>query len=142
MQIAIKPGVNFKSKIKYIIVNKKNHRFTLIPGIEGDKLENIYSLINNKFPETDICHLEFPSLKQEILFIWPQIIKDFRERFFQTGGWLTRARLHIKNDTLQIELESKMAYKTINTGQIINFLQDRFSYYLEKKLEIIIILNE
>ncbi|MFW6381203.1 MAG: PolC-type DNA polymerase III [Bacillota bacterium] len=131
----IKPGSAYSKDIKFIVINQKTESCYLIceqqPAEKyGGLLENTPIAAYEKEVITDL------SLETQINFIWPQLIREFSQRFNFGSSWLERARLHLEQECLRIEMETKMASKRLNTERIRNFLAARLFYYIDEEIEI------
>ena len=136
----IKPENYFSEKIKYIIVDGKNKKCKLISLEKNQDFSRLQAKFEQKLPEFDISINDPLSLKKEINFIWPQIIKEVKEKFPLLSKWLENADLKYQDDAnnhLDIIFESKIAYKKAeNSNKFSKLLENRLKYYLQKKVDL------
>ena len=136
----IKPENAFSGKIKYIIVDSENKKCELIAMQKNDDFSKIRQKFETKLPDFAIVINDPLSLKKEIDFIWPQIIKEVKEKFPILSNWLKNAELKYQDDLqdhLDIVFESKIAYKKADSNLKFNkLLENRLEYYLQKKINL------
>ena len=136
----IKPENSFEKKVKYIIVNVEKKSCKLISFDKNDDFSKIKEKFEARLPEFDISINDPLSLKKEINFIWPQIIKEVKEKFPIISRWLQKAELNYQKGSknhLDIIFESRIAYKKAeNNMKFVKLLENRLNYYLQRKIEI------
>ena len=136
----IKPENAFSGKIKYIIVDSENKKCEVIAMQKNDDFSKIRQKFETKLPDFAIVINDPLSLKKEIDFIWPQIIKEVKEKFPILSNWLKNAELKYQDDFenhLDIVFESKIAYKKADNNLKFNkLLENRLEYYLQKKINL------
>ncbi|MGM0437455.1 MAG: PolC-type DNA polymerase III [Bacillota bacterium] len=136
----IKPENNFAEKIKYIIVDGEKKICKLISLKKNDDFTKIKEKFETRLPEFDILIKDPLSLKEEINFIWPQIIKEVKEKFPILSRWLKKAELNYQKGAknhLDIIFESKIAYKKAESNmKFVKLLENRLSYYLQKNVDL------
>ncbi|MFW6238165.1 MAG: PolC-type DNA polymerase III, partial [Halanaerobiales bacterium] len=134
MKKVLKPGKNFKNKIKFILIDEKE--VLIVPRSENINGDNIRDLLPDNLSDKLDTKIDYLSQKDEIDFIWPQLVAECRNNFSFATNWLKRARRELKGNVLQIHLESKIAYKKLNSERFIQFLQRRINYYTDRKIKI------
>lgn len=131
----IQPGEKYKDKLKYIIVDfdKKICKVVLNKNGEQDQIED---KVSSLLPDFSIdCEIAL-SKEEEIEMIWPQLTKDFNEKFSYSKTWFERAEIFFKDETLIISLETKLAAKKMKNARVINFIKNRIYYYLDEEIDI------
>ncbi len=131
----IQPGEDYKDKLKYIIVDseKKICKVVLNKNVDNEQIEEkVGSLLPNFSIDCEIAL----SKEEEIEMIWPQLTKEFNEKFSYSKTWFERAKLFFEDDTLMISLETKLAAKKMSKARVINFIKNRIYYYLDEELDI------
>ena len=131
----IQPGEDYKDKLKYIIVDSEKKICKVVLNKNGDN-EQIEDKVGSLLPNFSIdCEVAL-SKEEEIEMIWPQLTKEFNEKFSYSKTWFERAKLFFENDRLIISLETKLAAKKMSKARVINFIKNRIYYYLDQELDI------
>lgn len=131
----IQPGEEFKNKIKYILVNSDKKICKVILNKDNKKNE-VLEKFQDMLPNFSVdCEIAL-STKEEIKMIWPQLTKEFNEKFSYSKSWFERAKLFFENDKLIISLETKLAAKKMNNPKVVNFIKNRIYYYIDRELSI------
>ncbi|MFP4020235.1 MAG: exonuclease domain-containing protein, partial [Halanaerobium sp.] len=112
-----------KEKIIYCITDQSN-----LTDLEK-KLKAKLNLEKSDYQLQIISDL---SLKEELLLIWPQIIKNFESYFSFSNNWLKRAQLFLEDQELKIKVETRMAQKKLAQPKVISFLENNIGRYLTK----------
>ncbi len=131
----IQPGEEYKNKIKYIIINPEKKSCKVILNKDNKEKEvrdNFQDILPNYSVDCEIAL----STKEEVNMIWPQLTKEFNEKFSYSKSWFERAKLFFERDKLVITLETKLAAKKMNNPKVINFIKNRIYYYLDRELSI------
>lgn len=138
MNIIIKTGDQYCNKIKYVVVNKKKKKCLIIPANKESKLQDIRLNLEETLEDYDFNLLPPLTVKEELEFVWPQIIQEARGRFPYIAKWMERAEVKLvdKNKKLDIGFETKIAYKKADNPQFKNFLKNRIEYYMEVDLKL------
>jgi DNA polymerase III subunit alpha, Gram-positive type len=125
------------NKIKYIIINKEKRIIYIVPAVSEDSVQILD--FKSLFPDHTINILSPFLFDEEIKFIWPQILDEFKGGFSYINKWLSRTRLIIDGNTVKIETENNLSYKKINRDELVRELKNRFLFYtgIELNVEII-----
>jgi DNA polymerase-3 subunit alpha (Gram-positive type) len=131
----IQPGEEFKSKIKYILINSDKKICKVILN-KDNKEKEVLDQFQDILPNFSVdCEIAL-STKEEVEMIWPQLTKEFNEKFSYSKSWFERAKLFFKDEKLIISLETKLAAKKMNNPKVVNFIKNRIYYYLDRELSI------
>ena len=130
----IQPGEDYKDKLKYIIVDsdRKVCKVILNKGEDQEVMDKVSGLLPDFAVDCEIAL----SREEEIEMIWPQLTKEFNEKFSYSKSWFERAKLFFEDDKLIISLETKLAAKKMSNARVINFIKNRIYYYLDEELNI------
>ncbi|MFW6035758.1 MAG: PolC-type DNA polymerase III [Halothermotrichaceae bacterium] len=126
-------------EIKYFIVDKNNCSIIPAESLTNDKKNEIIDKIKTEYNFNKIDFLSVMNEKQEILFLWPEILARLKNKYSYVNGWLERAILKFKEKELIIETESNMAYKKLNDENVKLFLEKQISNLISKKINIKVI---
>ncbi len=136
----IKPENSFGEKLKYIIVDSDKKECKLISHKKNEDLIKIRNKFESRLPDFNLTIWDPLSPEKEIDFVWPQIIKETKEKHPIISSWLQKAELKYKEKSkshLDIIFESKIALKKAkNNMKFTKFLENRLNYYLDKKIEL------
>ena len=136
----IKPENSFEDKLKYIIVDSDKKECKIISYEKEEDLKKIKNKFESQLPDFDLTILDPLSPEKEIDFIWPQIIKETKEKHPILSSWLQKAELKYKEKSkshLDIIFESKIALKKAeNNMKFTKLLENRLNYYLDKKIDL------
>ena len=131
----IQPGEEFKNKIKYILINSDKKICNVILNKENKEKE-VLNQFQDILPNFSVdCKIAL-STKEEVEMIWPQLTKEFNEKFSYSKSWFERAKLFFEDEKLIISLETKLAAKKMNNPKVVNFIKNRIYYYLDRELSI------
>jgi len=131
----IQPGEDYKDKLKYIIVDSDKKICKVVLN-KNNNVQGIEKKVNDLLPDFSIdCQIAL-SKEEELEMIWPQLIKEFNEKFSYSKSWLERAKLFFEDGTLIISLETKLAAKKLSNSRVVNFMKNRIYYYLDEELNI------
>ncbi|MFO7814837.1 MAG: PolC-type DNA polymerase III [Halanaerobiales bacterium] len=134
----IQPGEEFKNKIKYILINPEKKICKVILNKENKEKE-VISQFTKILPDFNIdCEIAL-STEEEVEMIWPQLTKEFNQKFTYSKSWFERAKLYFPDNKLVISLETNLAAKKMNNPKVVNFIKNRIYYYLDRELSIEII---
>jgi len=131
----IQPGEQFKDKLKYIIIDSEKKQCKVILN-RAEEDDSSVQKIKETLPDFTInCEVALTT-KEEIQLVWPQLVKEFNEKFSYSKSWFERAQLHFKDEDIIISLETKLAAKKMNNPKVINFIKNRIYFYLDRELNI------
>ncbi|MCF8000890.1 MAG: PolC-type DNA polymerase III [Halanaerobiales bacterium] len=131
----IQPGEKYKNKIKYILINSDKKICKVILN-KDNKEKEVLDKFQDILPNFSVdCKIALTT-KEEVEMIWPQLTKEFNEKFSYSKSWFERAKLFFENDKLIISLETKLAAKKMNNPKVVNFIKNRIYYYLDRELNI------
>ena len=131
----IQPGEEFKNKIKYILINSDKKICRVILN-KDNKEKEVLDQLQDILPNYSVdCKIAL-STKEEVEMIWPQLTKEFNEKFSYSKSWFERAKLFFEDEKLIISLETKLASKKMNNPKVVNFIKNRIYYYLDRELSI------
>ncbi|MGM0444976.1 MAG: PolC-type DNA polymerase III [Bacillota bacterium] len=131
----IQPGEQFKDKLKYIIIDSEKKQCKVILN-RADESDSSVQKIKDTLPEFAISCEVALTTKEEVKMIWPQLVKEFNDKFTYSKSWFERAQLHFEDDGILISLETKLAAKKINNAKVINFIKNRIYFYLDRELTV------
>src|SRR6056297_1770011 len=110
-----------KAKLIYCITDQKD---------STDLEKNLKMKLNLEKRDYQLQIISDLSLKEELLLIWPQIIKNFESYFSFSNNWLKRAQLFLEDQELKIKVETKMAQKKLAQPKVISFLENNIGRHL------------
>ncbi|MFW5998166.1 MAG: PolC-type DNA polymerase III [Bacillota bacterium] len=131
----IKPGSEYHN-VKYIIINSEKNICKIIPRQQENNKDFLDDSFLEKIKDYNLKILSPISLYREIKLIWPQITREFNNKFSFARSWIARADLVLNKNILSISLESHMAYKKLNTSEVKIFFKNRLGYYLTEDIDI------
>src|SRR5690554_4767554 len=138
MKIVIKINEEKLKKVKYLLLNKEKKECIVIidQALEEGEDKKLKALLGNKIGGHKIVLKENLPLSQELKFIWPQLLDEIEKRFSHINGWLERAQIELKDKTIVISVESKIASKCLNDPAVLKFLKNRLVYYLNEEITV------
>src|SRR5690554_3339194 len=138
MKIVIKINEEKLKKVKYLLLNKEKKECIVIidQALEEGEDKKLKALLGNKIGGHKIVLKENLPLSQELKFIWPQLLDEIEKRFSHINGWLERAQFKLKDKTLIINVENKIASKCIKDPAVLKFLINRLVYYLNEEISV------
>src|SRR5690554_4338156 len=88
--------------IRYILLDDKLLMCKIITTqeVEEDKLSAVVKSLKRELDEYEIELIRGISFEKEVLFIWPHVIKELKEKYPYVNGWLERARLKLEKNKL------------------------------------------
>lgn len=134
MKKAVKPGRDYGDIIKYISIDKK--QVLIVPRTRKVKEAEIWALLPGWIKNNIDLEIIYLSKEEEINFIWPQLVSECASKFSFATNWLNRAQRELNDGILNINLESKIAYKKLNSRNFIQFLEQRINYYTESEITV------
>ena len=121
MITTIKPADILQQSAKYILLDDRNYncRVIISEDTEEQKERELLGILEKELNhEYEISIIRGIPLEKEILFVWPEITEELKEKYPYVNGWLERARLSFKADKLLIETEANIACKSLNDARV------------------------
>lgn len=131
----IQPGEGYKDKLKYVLINPKQKVCKVILN-DKDGKEEIKQNIDDLLTDYSIDYNYNLTIKEELEMIWPQLVKEFNNKFSYSKSWFERAELIFEDQKIIISLETRLAAKKIDNPRVVNFIQNRIYYYLDQELDV------
>ena len=82
----IQPGEQFKDKIKYIIIDSEKKQCKVILN-RADESDTSVQKIKDTLPGFAISCEVALTTKEEVKMIWPQLVKEFNDKFSYSKSW-------------------------------------------------------
>ncbi len=136
---AIKPGEEYKDKIKYILIDSKNKSCKIIINENVDNCQKIIRILQDHLRDYKITDCKPFDIDREITLIWPQIINESSSKFPCLKKWLSEAKFSIEKEKITIKAGTKLAFKNINKEKFKDVIKNRLKYYLDCTIKVTVL---